>query len=129
MAFVHLVIALALIEFMVFGMAVSRARTTYGVPAPAMSGHETFDRYFRAHMNTLEQLVIFLPSILLFAAYASPRWAAALGALFVIARPLYFFGYTRSAEARHAGFLLGVVPTGVLLVGGLIGAGRAILRM
>jgi glutathione S-transferase len=127
MPFVHLVIALALLEFVVFGMAVSRARSAYQVPAPAMSGHEVFDRYFRAHANTLEQLVLFVPSILLYAQYVSPRWAAAIGALFVIARPIYFVSYVRAPGARHVPFLLGVVPTGVLLIGGLWGALRAVL--
>jgi len=62
MAYVHLVIGLALLEFVLFGYGVARARILYKVPAPAMSGHEVFDRYFRAQMNTLEQLVVFLPS-------------------------------------------------------------------
>jgi glutathione S-transferase len=128
MALVNLVIALALVEFVVFGIAVSRARSAYRVHAPAMSGHEVFDRYFRAHMNTLEQLVVFVPSILLFATYADARVAAALGALFVVARAFYFVGYVRAAEARHVPFILGVVPSAILLVGGLIGALRAIVH-
>ena len=63
MALVHLVIALALLEFFLFGWAVGHAREKYQVPAPAVSGNPTFERYFRAQMNTLEQLVIFVPSI------------------------------------------------------------------
>jgi len=35
--------------------------------------------YFRVQMNTLEQLIVFIPSILLFAHYVEPRIAAALG--------------------------------------------------
>ncbi|HLY53305.1 MAG TPA: MAPEG family protein, partial [Steroidobacteraceae bacterium] len=63
MAVAHLVLALALLEFFYFGLAVARARATYKVPAPATSGNEVFERYFRVHMNTLEQLIIFVPGI------------------------------------------------------------------
>jgi len=125
--YVHLVIALALVEFLLFGLAVARARARYGVPAPATSGNPAFERYFRVQMNTLEQLVIFVPSILLFAHYVGAYVAAALGLLFVVGRAIYFQGYTKAAEGRHLGFTLSVVPNVVLLVGGLLGAARAIV--
>jgi glutathione S-transferase len=48
--------------------------------------------------------------------------AAALGALFILGRALYFRGYVRAAAARHRGFLLSVVPNMTLLVGGALGA-------
>ena len=125
MAYVQLIIVLALIEFALFGYAVGQARTRYQVPAPATSGHEVFDRYFRAHMNTLEQLVVFLPSIWLFAHYINAWIAVALGALFLIGRALYFRGYVQSAQTRHAGFVISAIPNVTLLVGALIGVIRA----
>jgi len=127
MAYVHLVIVLALLEFLLFGYAVGRARTRYQVPAPAMSGHEVFDRYFRAQMNTLEQLVLFLPSLWLFAHYINAWAAVALGLLFIVGRALYFRGYVQAAESRHAGFVLSAIPNVTLLIGALIGVSRAIL--
>ena len=127
MAYVHLVIVLALLEFLLFGYAVGRARTRYNVPAPAMCGHEVFDRCFRAQMNTLEQLVLFLPSIWLFAHYLNAWAAVALGVLFIVGRALYFRGYVQAAESRHAGFLLSAIPNVTLLIGALIGVMRAIL--
>jgi glutathione S-transferase len=127
MAYVHLVIVLALLEFLLFGYAVGRARTRYQVPAPAMSGHEVFDRYFRAQMNTLEQLVVFLPSLWLFAHYINAWAAVALGLLFIVGRALYFRGYVQAAESRHAGFVLSAIPNVTLLIGALIGVSRAIL--
>jgi glutathione S-transferase len=126
MPFVHVVIALALIEFIVFGFAVGRARARYQVPAPATTGNEVFERYFRVQMNTLEQLIIFVPSIVLFARYFSPYLAAALGALYIIGRALYFRGYVKDPKKREAGFLLSMIPNVVLLIGGLIGALRAL---
>ncbi|HYP65541.1 MAG TPA: MAPEG family protein [Steroidobacteraceae bacterium] len=127
MAYVHLVIVLALLEFLLFGYAVGRARTRYKVPAPAMSGHEVFDRYFRAQMNTLEQLVVFLPCLWLFAHYINAWAAVALGLLFIVGRALYFRGYVQAAESRHAGFVLSAIPNVTLLIGALIGVSRAIL--
>lgn len=126
MAYVQLVIVLALIEFVVFGYAVGQSRTRYNVPAPATSGHEVFERCFRAHMNTLEQLVVFLPSIWLFAHYINAWIAVALGALFIIGRALYFRGYVQSAQSRHAGFMISAIPNVTLLVGALIGVIRAV---
>ena len=67
MGYVLVVIVLALLQFLLFGIAVGRARARYGVRVPATSGHEIFERYFRVHANTLEQLIVFLPAIWLFA--------------------------------------------------------------
>ena len=128
MAYVQLVIVLALLEFLLFCYAVGRARVRYKVAAPAMSGHEVFDRYFRVQMNTLEQLVVFLPSIWLFADYINAWAAVALGVLFIIGRALYFRGYVQAAESRHAGFVLSAIPNVTLLIGAFIGVIRAILR-
>jgi glutathione S-transferase len=128
MPYVHIVIALALLEFFLFSVAVARARTRYRVMAPATSGHEVFERYFRVQMNTLEQLVIFVPSILMFGVYVSGWLAAALGLTFIIGRAVYFAGYVRAAEGRHLGFVLSAVPNLVLLGGGLAGAAWWLLR-
>src|SRR5256886_12507640 len=76
MPFVHLVIALALVEFFLFGVAVARARARYNIPAPATTGNEVFERYFRVQMNTLEQLVVFVPAVLLFLRYLHRHGAA-----------------------------------------------------
>jgi glutathione S-transferase len=122
MTLVHIVIALALIEFFVFLMAVGRARATYKVSAPATSGNEMFERYFRVQMNTIEQLLIFLPSILLFARYVHPLIAAGLGLAFVIGRWVYFKAYVKDPQKRSIGFALTAIPNLTLLLGGLIGA-------
>jgi glutathione S-transferase len=127
MPYVHLVITLALVEFFLFGLAVARARTRYHVPAPAITGNADFERYFRVQANTLEQLIIFVPAIVLFAHYVNAYVAAALGALFIIGRVVYFRGYTRAAEARHLGFGLSMIPNLILLIGAIFGALRALL--
>jgi uncharacterized membrane protein YecN with MAPEG domain len=127
MEIVAVVIVLALLEYVVFGMLVGRARARYGVKAPAVTGHEIFERYFRVHQNTLELLVVFVPAIWLFGTYVSPAWAALLGLVFVAGRVLYLQGYVRDPAKREAGFGLSVLPVLVLLVGTLWGAARAFL--
>jgi glutathione S-transferase len=128
MPYVHIVLALALLEFLLFTLAVARARDTYNVPPPATTGHEVFERYFRVQMNTLEQLVIFVPSLLLFARYVNAWLAALLGLAFIIGRAVYFRGYVRAASERHLGFQLSVIPNVTLLAGGLLGAMWALIR-
>jgi glutathione S-transferase len=127
MEIVAVVIALALLEFVVFGMLVGRARGRYGVNAPAVSGHEIFDRYFRVHYNTMEMLVTFVPSIWLFGLYVSPEWGAALGALYLVGRIVYLRGYVADPGKREIGFGLSALPIVVLLLGALWGAARVML--
>jgi uncharacterized membrane protein YecN with MAPEG domain len=123
---VAIVIALALLEFVVFGMLVGRARGLYGVKAPATTGHEIFERYFRVHYNTMELLVVFVPATWLFGLYVSPRWGAAIGAVYVVGRVLYLRGYVRDPAKREVGFGLSVLPVLVLVVGALWGAATAL---
>jgi uncharacterized membrane protein YecN with MAPEG domain len=126
MPFVHLVIGAALLEYLWFGFAVGKARETYKVQAPATTGNEIFERTFRVQMNTLEQLIMFIPSILLFAHYFDPRIAAAIGAIFLIGRVVYFRSYVRDPKSRSLGFGLSFLPIVVLLVGAVIGAALAL---
>jgi hypothetical protein len=128
MPLVHLVIGLALVQFFVFGYAVARARVRFNVPAPAMSGHEVFERYFRVQMNTLEQLIIFVPSILLFSRYVNAYVAAALGVLFLIGRAVYFRSYVNAPKDRHVGFVLTAVANVTLLLGAIVGSVIALTR-
>jgi glutathione S-transferase len=120
---VAIVSVLALLQYIAFGTAVARARGRYGVHAPAVTGHEVFERYFRVQQNTLELLVVLLPSLWLFATYADATWAAVLGAVYLVGRLLYFRGYVRDPARRELGFALSLGPVLVLLVGALIGAG------
>lgn len=125
MHWIAIVTLLALVEYLVIMGMVGRARMRYDVKAPATTGHEIFERTFRVHQNTLEQLVVFLPALWLFGHYASPRWGAVLGLLFLVGRALYARGYVENPEHRELGFGLGLVATALLLLGGLLGALRS----
>lgn len=122
MQLVALVILLALAEFVALGILVGRARGKYGVKAPATTGHEMFERWFRVHYNTMELLVVFVPSIWLFGLYVNPQVGAALGAVYLVGRVMYVRSYVRDPAARGGGFGLSMLPTLVLLVGAAIGA-------
>ena len=127
MALVVIVVALALLEYIFLSMQVGMGRGKYDVPAPAISGHPTFERLYRVQMNTLEQLIIFLPSIWLFATYVSTGIAAALGVVFIVGRFLYFKGYVDDPEKRTTGFLMTFGANVTLLFGALVGAVMTLL--
>jgi len=124
---VHLVMLLALLEYFGFTLAVGGARHKFGVKAPATAGHPDFERYYRVQMNTLEQLIIFLPAMWTFATFIDADWAAILGVVFIIGRALYFTGYVKAAEKRSAGFGIATLPMIILLLGGIYGAARALI--
>jgi glutathione S-transferase len=123
----ELVIVLALLQYLFFGMLVSRARTRSGVKAPAVTGDPIFERYLRVQMNTLELLVIFLPALWIASAYIAMHWIAALGAVYLVGRFLYLRGYVRAPEKRSLGFGLSALPILILLAIDLIGALRSLL--
>jgi glutathione S-transferase len=117
MAWVLIVMVLALLQFYGFGIAVGRARARYGIAAPATTGHPEFERYFRVQMNTLEQLVAFLPAIWLFAQFLDPQWAAALGVVYLTGRQIYFMSYVKDPKSRSLGFALTSLPILIMLAG------------
>ncbi len=127
MELVAIVILLALIQYNVFGILVGRARATYNVPAPATSGDPTFERYWRVHQNTLEQLLVFIPAILVFGYYVNYMIAALAGVVFIIGRFIYLQGYVKDPAKRAPGFIIGFLATAVLVIGGIIGAVRNLL--
>jgi uncharacterized MAPEG superfamily protein len=122
MPLVEIVIALALLQFIYFAMCVGAARGKYQVAAPAVAGHDMFERNFRIQMNTLELLVVFVPAILLFGKHVGGTWAAALGAIYIIGRFVYQRAYLADPQRRGLGYGLSLLPTLVLLLGGLGGA-------
>ncbi len=127
MPYIDIVTALALIQFTVFGFKVGSARGRFGVKAPAITGNDTFERHFRVQQNTMELLVIFVPSLYLFSHYFSPWIAAGLGVIYLIGREVYAASYVKDPAKRSAGYGMSFLPTMVLLAGGLIGAARALI--
>lgn len=122
MELVILIIVVALFEYIWFSFQVGMARGKYQIKAPAISGHPMFERYYRVQMNTLEQLIVFIPAILLFSYMAELRgWAgyelaSALGVVWIIGRALYSRAYISDPTARGIGFALTMFPSVLMLV-------------
>ncbi|MDH3642869.1 MAG: MAPEG family protein [Gammaproteobacteria bacterium] len=127
MALVALVAMLAVAEYLFFTVQVGRARVRTGVTAPAVTGADEFERYFRVQQNTVEQLVIFLPSLVVSGMFLSDVFAAVVGVAFVIGRAVYYAGYTQDPESRGIGMIISFVANAALLLGGLVGAVLALV--
>jgi glutathione S-transferase len=121
------VTALALLEFLVLGGLVGRARAKYGVEAPATTGDPTFERYFRVHQNSMEALIVFIPALWMFARYLNNPVAIALGLIFIAARVIYAASYVRAPEKRGPGAGITFIVNGTLVIGSLVGIGMHVI--
>lgn len=124
---VALVTTVLLLEYFGFVVLVGRARHLTGIQAPAVGGAPALDRAYRVQMNTLEQLLLVIPSMWIFALYLSPAWAAGLGAVFALGRLIYCVAYLADPARRGLGFLVGMLATMALLLGSLFATARAVL--
>jgi uncharacterized MAPEG superfamily protein len=107
---------------------VGRARTKYGIKAPAIHGHPAFERAWRVQMNTLETTLMFIPALWLAAQYSDPLWAGVAGLVWLAARVWYAFAYTRDPARRGPAFLLCMVAWGVLMAMSAVGVGLAMFE-
>ncbi len=113
------VTVLILVTYMWTGIVVGKARKAHGVDYPATSGPDAFNRVWRAHMNTLEQLPIILVPMWLFAALVGDPYAAPLGLVWIVGRILYVQGYAQAPEKRSTGFMIGFLASATALLGSL----------
>ncbi len=127
MAYVTIIVMFALMQYLYFGVAVGRARTRHGVAAPAVSGDENFERFHRAHQNTLEQLIVFIPAIYAAGYYAHGIAAAGVGVVFLLGRADYFRSYIADPQSRGRGMMVTMACSVVLLAAALVGAMRVLL--
>ncbi|MCA1931184.1 MAPEG family protein [Rheinheimera sp.] len=116
-----IVTLLALLLFIYSFLAVGMARKKYGVAAPATTGHAAFEVVYRVQMNTLEQLVLFLPALWLFSEYVSPLWAGLLGLVWLVGRVLYSVSYVQDPKSRGPGFIISFMTALVLMIGAAVG--------
>jgi glutathione S-transferase len=72
MAWVYLVLSLAVIFYVATAAIVGHMRHKHNILAPACAGHPEFERAFRVQQNTMEQIVVFLPMDYFFAQLVSP---------------------------------------------------------
>ena len=103
-----------------------RARAKYGIKAPATSGHPVYERAYRVQMNTIENSVLFLPTLWLAAMYGFSAWAGIAGLVWVAGRIWYALAYMKDPSKRGPGFAVGMLAFLVLLVMAAIGVCRAL---
>jgi uncharacterized MAPEG superfamily protein len=113
---VVIITVLALVQYIFFGIQVGGARQKSGVKAPATSGDQQFECVNRVHQNTLEQLVVFIPALWLYAHYVNPLWGAGMGVVYLIGRFIYSAAYTKDPSSRSLGFMLTFLPGSVMLL-------------
>ena len=119
---IAIVTVIAVFQAFSFAYLVGKQRVKHGVKAPAITGEAEFERAFRIHQNTVEQMVIFIPALWLFGHYMHALTGAGLGLLFVISRIIYRKSYLNDPTSRTAGFGIGALVMMILMIGGLIGA-------
>jgi glutathione S-transferase len=93
---------LAVFVTFLLGGYVGYMRTKWKVQAPATVGHPDFERAFRIHSNTVENLVLFFPLLWMASIYYGgiiPFW---LGIAWVISRLIYAWGYSRQNTQLRA---------------------------
>ena len=127
MPWVELIAVTAVIEYLVFGTLVARARGQYKVAAPAITGHPVFERFYRVQANTMEMLIAFLPALLIAGKYWSPLLVGGFGGLFVVSRAWYAVAYVREPKSRELPFTLGMTALMVLVLLALVGVVRALV--
>ena len=97
-------------------------RGRHRIQAPAITGHPMFERAYRVQMNTLEQVVMFLPAFALAVQFGRDDIACVLGGVWVLARIGYIVAYLRDPTSRGAAFVIAMLA----LIGLLIQSGWGI---
>ena len=109
-----LVTIFAIMINLFFMFRTGRDRLKYKVNAPKTVGDETWERYFRIHANTVEQMVMFLPALWLAAIYSSDQWAAGIGVIWLVGRLFYSYSYVSKPSSRAPGMLMTFGSTAIL---------------
>jgi uncharacterized membrane protein YecN with MAPEG domain len=117
--YVALVSLLAVAIYFWMATQVARTRRKVGIAPPVTTGDPVLERTIRAHLNTLEWMPIFLPSLWLFAIYWDSNVAAALGVIWIVGRVIYFVGYVSEARKRLPGFFIQTSAASILLLGAI----------
>ena len=113
---VIIVTVLALIQYMFFGVQVGAARERCGVSAPSISGNQEFECLNRIHQNTLEQLIVLIPVLWIYAHYVNPLWGAGLTVVYLIGRFIYRGAYIKDPKGRTLGFSLSFLPAAIMAI-------------
>jgi glutathione S-transferase len=118
---------LAVLFYFYTGTVVGQMRGKHKIAAPAVTGNTEFECAYRVQMNTLEQLVIFLPLLWLATTYFTMLgWLPPLlGVVWIVGRFLYMNGYMAAPDKRGTGFGVALLANLGLLILSLVGIVQA----
>jgi glutathione S-transferase len=121
MKYTALVTIISLVVTLVFGARVGMMRARFNIEAPSLTGSSEFERAFRIHMNTVEQLVLFIPVLWLSTSVLGDLLAAGIGSVWVVGRVIYADAYLRNPASRRPGMIITLMSTGLLMLATLWG--------
>ncbi len=116
MLYTAIVTILTVLLFFWMGMQVGRMRARHGIKAPAMTGHDEFERAVRVHMNTMEGAMAFLPALWVAEIWFGGWIPPVAGFVWVVGRVIYMLGYMAAPEKRETGFLIQAIALVVLII-------------
>ncbi len=97
-------------------------RARHRIEAPACVGHPDFERAFRIHSNTVENLVLMIPLLWIASAYYGGQLPFWIGLVWVVSRLVYAVGYAqKNTQLRTPGAGIGILCLLALLVLGALG--------
>jgi glutathione S-transferase len=123
---------IALLVYLWTGYRVGQQRGKHGIKAPAVTGPAEFECAYRVQVNTLEQIVVFLPLLWLSNAYFMmyPMLTGALGLVWIVGRIMYATGYSaENPGGRSTGFLISLIATLGLLITTIVGLVQAYMAI
>ena len=127
MKYTALVTLASLIYTFMLSGKVGGMRPKSGVEAPATTGNLEFEKAFRVHYNTIEQLVLFIPVLWMATHVLGDMYAAAVGVVWIVGRVVYSNAYMKDPKNRTAGMLMTLAATGVLAIASLWGIVKAFM--
>ncbi|MFN3232982.1 MAG: MAPEG family protein [Alphaproteobacteria bacterium] len=126
MAKLTALVTVAMVFFTFYlGGRVGLLRGKTGVAAPATTGDPIFERAYRIHYNTIENLVLVLPLLWLAVGVVGDLWAGLAGMLWLLGRVVYAMAYMKDPEKRGPGMLMTmaamIILAGIVTVGAVQG--------
>jgi glutathione S-transferase len=113
---------LAVVLTLALGIWAGIQRGRYKIAAPATTGHPQFERAFRSHANTIENLVLFLPLLWVATVFYGGQIPFWIGLVWIVSRLLFAIGYAQTnAQLREPGAVLGYASLIALLALSAIG--------
>jgi glutathione S-transferase len=104
--FTSLVVLFTVLLMFGLMMNVGKARVKYNIKAPATTGNEIFERAFRVQQNTIENALMFLPALCLYALLIGDKGAGIGGFFWLFGRLWYAIAYQLDPAKRGFGFLI-----------------------